>query len=585
MSFAEPACPVCGASAAGLAACADCGWVLHTAWRSGPGDPGGFGLRLAQARAAHDLRAAARAGEHARAYVRGSFDDAEWTRLRAEAEREGAGASAVPALVEILNDPGGTAAVVEIGPDGLRVLLLNAADLDAPDPLRLHAQVPWHEVAPMLAHDPVEQRFQLAGGLYRVDRTVLLATMGLRLGKVLETVPPGAPTAVVCTAPGWPVPERAAAILGRLRPGARVAASGVPLAEAVREARRGLPLHVDYRLIVAEDGPDGLLPALVSLFPPGSAAGQEAEVRVARGFGGDEPLVLAVVPDGGPDAFRTPVSLVSARLPRGTSTVRAVLDGPGQVRWLDPADPVPERRTLEELFEQAAEGAAAATRAELLCAVELGGPPVQAGMRRELVAALLDRVAADMGSRVAVSVYGYYEHSFTLGEEGRSVTEGVWRADPKAARAAFAALPGPPADATWQADAAPLEDALAEIADRLEADPRLMPRTLLVVAGRPPHPLRQGQDPDRELAQPCPRRDDWTRAHDFLRRAGCRFVAVLDKETAPDEDRPGAEHWRLLAADHREVLEDTSADRVADALLPAPPGRPAFPFPMKGDPA
>jgi hypothetical protein len=179
-------------------------------------------------------------------------------------------------------------------------------------------------------------------------------------------------------------------------------------------------------------------------------------------------------------------------------------------------------------------------------------------------------------ARTRVAIRAYYEHSFTLGDENKQVTEGVWLSEPERAHAALAELPV--AGGTWQDDAAPLEDALEEIARKLGKRRRRRACALLVVAGRPPHPVRQGQDPERELAQPCPRKYEWQRAHRDLRDAGARFVAVVDKGGATD-----AEHWRRLGADHLAVLDDVGPRDLAEALRIIPAGIPALPFPLRGD--
>ncbi|MFC5748410.1 hypothetical protein [Actinomadura rugatobispora] len=703
MSFGEPGCPVCGspvaeADAAGRCADPGCRWVLHTGWMPGPGDREGFERSLAGARMAYDLRAAARAGDGARRFVRGVLDEGLWTQARQEALRlgvpahqggaasdgvgggtpweegdgevgewtrayaalgnrrqgarpdgafvhpagprpqpggghdatgQGAGGPGVAdgpraegALTEALGEMNDMMAVIEVDPSGLSLLYVRTRDLDTADPWPFREHHPWRQFAPMLSDDPDELGFQVAGGLHRVDRAALNAALGGWLKELVARIRPDLPAVMVCTAPGWTVPEQAVGLLRRMRPTARSAASVVPVAEELPGAIARQPLRSPYALIVAEARPEGPVPVAVPLFPAGSVAGQEARATVTRGPGGiDQDIALAVVVGAGgggrpaPGSHHEPVSIVSAGLPRGTTTVRAVLDGPGRVRWLEPADIGVEARTLEELYAQTRASAVASGYAELMCAVELGGPPERAAKRKDLVSGTLELVAEDLPDRARVAVYGYYEHSFQLGEEQAPVTDGVWITEPEAARAALAALP--PAAGTWQADAAPLEDALAEIVQRIDEErsarnragpwpgmpgpgahepwpgmpgpgfgppgapgmpPVGVPRTLLVVAGRPPHPRRQGQDRRRELAQPCPRKHDWQAAYERLRRAGVRFVAVLDKSADTGDDI-----WRALGADHLAVVEDLGPRELAEALRLVPAGGPSLPFPLRGD--
>jgi hypothetical protein len=577
MSFGEPACPACGLRPATGAACGACGWVLTTDWLPGPADRAGFDRRLAEHRMRLDLRAAALAGTATLPYVRGTPDEQQWRQACEDAARDRV--TAEHELAAALRGMGEYLAVIEAGPDGVSTLFIQARDLDTAAPLRLRQDVPWREIAPMLATGPDELRFQLAGGLHRVDRTQLAVSMERALMGVVERVHPETPTVFVCTAPGWAVPEQAVAILRRLRPNARAATSSLPVAEELPAAIARQPLRATYSLILAEEGPAGTRPIAVPLFARGGFAGLEARVDVVRGPGAaDTDLALAVIVDAPPGEHREPVSVRSAKLPPGASTLRAVLEGPGRVRWLEPAETGTESRSLHELYAQTQANSVASGYAEVMCAVELGGPPDQAAMRRELIAGTLELLASDLPDRVRVAVFGYYEHSFKLGEEHKQVVDGVWLSEPQVARDAFAALPE--ATGGWQDDAAPLEDALAEILARIE--PGRAPRTLLVVAGRPPHPRRLGQDPDRELAQPCPRRNDWQVIHAGLRRAGMRFVAVLDKETTI---ATGA--WRELGADHRAVLEELRPDDLAAALGLVAADAPGLPFPLKpkGDPA
>ena len=736
MSFGEqrtgPGCPVCGspvASADAAGRCADpgCRWVLYTAWAPGPGDREGFERRLAEARLAYDLRAAALVGDRARRFVRGEVDEERWTRAREEALRQGVpcrgetgaagpgpgggagvggGAGAVPGgggglswgdgdgqvgdwtrayaapgagvpgagpsgtgysgtegsgtggtpngpraesvLAEALGRMPDAMAVIEADPAGVSLLYVKAGDLDTPDPLPFREFHPWREFAPMLSEHPDEVLFQVAGGLSRVDRAALTAELDRWLTALIGRVPAGLPVLLVCAAPRWTLPEQAVGVLRRARPDARVASSVLPVAEELPRAVARRPLRAPYGLIVAEERPEGVVPVVVPLFPAGSTAGAEAHATVTRGPGGDGGVVLAVVVGDGlggrpaPGSHHAPVSIARVKLPPGTSTVRAVLDGPGRVRWLDPAETEVEARTLEELYAQTRAAAVATGHGELLCAVELGGPPARAARRRELVAGLLDLLASGLPDRVRVAVCGYYEHSFRLGEGQAPVTGGVWITDPESARQALAALP--PATGTWQDDAAPLEDALTDIVQRLDAEQRArhsagpwpgmpetgmpgpgvsgpgtswpgmpgpavpeppwpgmspgygpmttasgppptpvmppvgVPRTLLVVAGRPPHPRRQGQDPRRELAQPCPRKQDWQAAYEWLRRAGMRFVAVLDEDADHDDAI-----WRALGADHLAVADDLEPRDLAEALNLLPPDAPSLPFPLRGD--
>jgi len=470
MSFGEPACPVCGLRPATGAVCGACGWVMVTDWTSGPGDRAGFERRLTEHRMRLDLRAAALAGHATLPYVRGTVDEEAWRQACEESAR--GRVTAEHELAAALRGMGEYLAVIEVGPDGVGTLFIQARDLDTAAPLRLRQDVPWREVEPMLATRADELRFQLAGGLHRVDRTQLAVSMERALIGVVERVHPETPTVFVCTAPGWAVPEQAVTILRRLRPNARAAYSSLPVAEELPAAIARQPLRATYSLILAEEGPAGTRPVAMPMFARGGFAGLEAQVDVVRGPGGaGKDIALAVVVDAPLGEYREPVSVRSARLPQGASTLRAVLEGPGRVRWVEPGETGTESRSLSEMYAQTQANSVASGYAEVMCAVELGGPPDQAAMRRELVADTLELLANDLPDRVRVAVFGYYEHSFKLGQETRQVTDGFWLSEPAAAREAFVALPA--ATGGWQDDAAPLEsmpslfDTVHEVDERL----------------------------------------------------------------------------------------------------------------------
>ncbi|MEV4254534.1 hypothetical protein AB0J52_15400 [Spirillospora sp. NPDC049652] len=605
------------------AECRECAWTFP--------DDDLDGTRLSDARLRYDLRAAARAGDAARPFVRGFPDDDQWTRARAEADqertrllKESTSAVAPPghgnwtlefgrpdlgrdpstwttqwAFDEILRFEAASPVVVDVGADGVSVLLVRPDAVDGPDEPWSREEHPWERLAArLLASGDGERAFQLAGGLHGVDRTRLVEALDLELARLAERLPGGTTPLLVDSAPGWAVPELALSRLRLLRPDARVVRSGRPAVDELADAVARQPLRTPYWLVGAHfDGP-GAEPVLVPLFPAGSTAGQEAVVRVARGPGGaDNDVVLAVVaaPERpGPMYEPRPVSVRATRLPRGALSLRAALDGPGRVRWPDLADTRPDPRPLDRLYAQTRDCPAPAGLVDVLCAIELGGPPGPAAARRALLADTIELIGADLGDRAGVSVRGYREHSFELGEERDAVVEGVWGADPERALDAFAALPQ--RTQPYQSDAAPLEDALAEIVDFLERERDARGwlnelhhppfRVLVVLAGRPPHPRGQGQDPLRELAQPCPRKDDWRKSVDALRRFGVRPVLVLDAATDPDRD-----YWTALGAHRRLTLEGLTPRALAEAMELAAPNGVSVPFPLmapvpvKGDPA
>ncbi|MFC5187683.1 hypothetical protein [Actinomadura harenae] len=620
-------CAVCGLVPDDLARfeCAECGWT--------PLDGDLDGTKLSEARLRYDLRAAARVGEKARPFVRGVLDDDQWARACDDADRErtrlldeaakptaapGAGAGGWTlefgrpdlgrdpstwatqwAFDELLRHDARTPVLIDVGADGVSVMVVRPDAVDGPGDPWSREDHSWERLAgPLLASEDGERAFQLAGGLHDIDRARLTEALDLGFARLAERLPFGVTTLLADSAPGWTVPGLAIARLRLLRPDARLVRSGRPAADELADAVARLPLPAQYWLVAAQFEGPGAQPVLVPLFPAGSTSGQEAVVRVARGPGGaDNDVVLAVVAapaHPAPSYDPRPVSVQATRLPRGVLSLRARLDGPGRVRWPDLPDVRPDARPLDRLYAHTRACPAPADVVDVMCAIELGGPPVPAAARRELLAGTLELVSADLGEHAGVSVRGYREHSFELGEEHDAVVEGVWDADPDRALDVLAAMER--RARPYQSDAAPLEDALAEIVAFLERkrdargwlnEMNHPPyRVLVVLAGRPPHPRGQGQDPLRELAQPCPRKDDWRAAADALRRSGVRLVTVLDGATDPDRD-----YWTALGAHRRLTLEGLTPRALADAMGLVPPGGASVPFPLmapvfvEGDPA
>ncbi|MEV5573462.1 hypothetical protein AB0L06_25755 [Spirillospora sp. NPDC052269] len=617
-------CPVCGLVPDEFArfACAECAWT--------PSDDDVHGTKLSEARFRYDLRAAARVGDKARPFVRGGVPDGDqWTSACEEAERERTrlleesrtAATATPgvggwtlqfgrpdlgrdpstwttqwAFDELVRYDARSPVLIDVGADGVSVMVVRPDAVDGPGDPWSREDHSWERLAAShLASGAGERAFQLAGGLHDIDRARLTEALDSELARIVERLPIGVTTLLADSAPGWTVPGLTIARLELLRPDVRVVRIGRPAVEELADAVARLPLQAPYWLVGAQfDGPTAQ-PVLVPLFPAGSMTGQEAVVRVARGPGGaDNDVVLAVVATSEVLYDPRPVSVLATRLPRGVLSLRAALEGPGRVRWPDLPDVRPESRPLDQLYAHTRACPAPAATVDVMCAIELGGPPTPAAARRDLLAGTLELVSADLGERAGVSVRGYREHSFELGEERDAVVEGVWDADPDRALDAFAALER--RAQPYQSDAAPLEDALVEIVGFLERQRDARGwlnevhhppyRVLVVLAGRPPHPRGQGQDPLRELAQPCPRKDDWRAAVDALRRFGVRLVAVLDGATDADRD-----YWTALGAHRRLTLEGLTPRALADAMGLVPPGGASVPFPLmapvpvEGDPA
>ncbi|GAA1592473.1 hypothetical protein GCM10009678_88360 [Actinomadura kijaniata] len=553
------ACPVCGCLVRAVeTGCAECSWELNTSWRFGAPDVAAFEARLAGARRAHDLAAAVRAGLTAGAPVRGGAPSPdEWDRARAAAAPPPVSDRPLrAALAEALDRlrPGRPVTVVEVGAAGLVRTDLTADGLGVPRGHDAATRTSWDALAPMLARDPAELRFQLAGGLADLDRRALWAALSDTLPRGL-----GGDVLLVRREPGWPVPDRAVHVLRRRHPHARVVSAGRRGAtEILRELMDALPIRHTVGLAAAalEPGTRRLIPALLPLFPPGTRPGAETTVTLRRPPGDAPTTVLAAVAAHGDrwDLLTCVETAVS-----DTVTVHAALGGPRDVRLTAPGL-TPRAATLPDLLDAIPPRLEILTEpVDLLVAIELGGLDGRVRRRLDLVRDLLRAVDPAL---VRAAVYGYRDHAYGRGREGRPVLDGEWLAPVAAALDTLDRLRPSLLEYT---DAAPLEDALTELAQRANAAPPPRRAVLLTVASRPPHPQVQG---DGDVL-PCQFERGWqTALWSLVGRTDAACVTVLDGE-AFAADRA----WHDLGRAARLPLDGTDARRLGTALglLPSVP--------------
>jgi hypothetical protein len=277
------------------------------------------------------------------------------------------------------------------------------------------------------------------------------------------------------------------------------------------------------------------------------------------------------------------LSIGSVKLAPGLHRVRAVLDGPGRVRFSEPAGMAPDRRRWADLVAAVPARLAPPVAAlDLVCAVELGGARDEVDARltlvRELIKLLRDESPGPGGLRVAV--LGYGDHVFDGVHEGKRVVKGAWLADPAEALTAVGRLR--PAERHYP-DAAPVEDMLAVIVPRLErrtrsADGRRPdggePRraALLTVGSRGPHPAQTGES----SILPCPRRLDFHRLVARLDRVpDLARIAVVDH---PPRARDGA--WQRLGGTALRTFPDADPRSLGVDLGVLAPHVQRLPFPL-----
>lgn len=602
MPAADPrpgACPVCGLAAGRSPACAECGWTLRTELRLGPVTDrmrDDFDQNLAAARRRFDTRAAAIVspdrGRLARLIRGGTPDAAEWAVAERAAADAADGATgeeaAAAALATVLRGlaTGAEIEIIEIGPAGIGVTRA-AMDRVAAPIMREQSADPWSVLLPLLSASEDERLFQLAGGIAGVDRDLL--------GKSVASVTPRrAPagtvsqTVVTCQPAGWRILEDVA----------RQVAGGIAGATLVRVASREaagsgltgtlrarMPLLRGYDVVVAtiEPATGSVMLGTRPLFKPGDVPGAESVLSLRRAPGDRDATTLAVTvagvappaeaaagPGPGVDgAALDVVSLHEMTLPdEPVYRVRAVLDGPGRVRFTEPRGSTPLRRPWAEVMA-AVPGRVdvQAGQVDLVCALELSGDKHQVDRRRDLVRDLLEQLAGENREpgRLRAGLLGCTDHVFAPGEERRRVVRRQQLGDPADALLALSSFRG---QEIRYADAAPLEDML-EVASGMLAGSRAEGRSarLLLVAGRRAHPRRLGQD----LVQPCPFGCDWQRLGRRLAESGVGVVAVVD--AMPGRAARNG-FWADIGRAGLRALPDTSAREVgADLGISLRPGQ------------
>jgi hypothetical protein len=574
-------CPVCFSSAGAQETCADCGWLGTTASRLGSpteAEERCHAEELERAQRRYDSVAAARispASGRDLPYIRGGRpDEVEWaTAVRAATVSADMLDTAdhlremVRQRVEELH-AAGRLNIVEIGTAGIGTIVVSMDLVDMPRVIR-RPIVPWTDLAPMLsAESPEELLFRLAGGLGGVDRARLWSMLDRTVPEA--TAIPAHHQILVCAAPGWPILERAFEVLARRYPEAsrsRVTEVDVSklVADQVSRFDEAATLRGKLELVVAhvlsETGRIVLRSEL--LFTVGAQMGNERALTVRCAHADNDGTVLAVVvwrPDGKPRA----VSIDSVRLRPGLHRLRAVLAGPGRVKFVEPSGIVPDPRPWSQLMANLPERFVSPVgKFDLVCALDLGDD----GLVGELVELL--RHEYPENGRFRVAVVGYRAHEFRVGRENKKVVYGRWLDPPDEARRALGRFR---AFAPGLTRAAPVEDALELIAGGVRRIPADRKVVLLTIGERPPHPPEE--EPGGEI--PCPHEYDWRSLLSSIQRhpGGQTSVAVLDS----------AEYlgnaWQRLGRTALHQLSMTDAGKLAMAagLLITPAERLSFPL-------
>jgi hypothetical protein len=551
----EPRCPVCGRAAgpaAQAATCGNCGWLLYQPLRAGP----------------------------VTAAMRRDFDARLRAARQAQAERDERALGV--ALGDVLSDlrPGTTSSVIDIGDDEVTVTTARLDDAGSPQ-VRETGGVAWASLLPMLAAAGPARQAQLAGGIDGLSDD--------RIGRLLrDRIPAASDEAllVICRPAGWRVLEAAATALAA-RPRARLlrlsGGSSRPAAAELGVLAAQAPLRHPYRLMTAAvDRRTGAVTLRsCPLFAAGAGPGTEATLTLRRMPGDGADMTLAIFTDTGrprmaEGAAAAPLALYSVPAPPGlTAQLRAVLDGPGRVRIVEPPGAAPHRGTWAQVRDRIPRRVrTAAAPVDLVCAIDLAGSRDTVRRRVSLVRDLVELLGAELpGPRqLRVGVVTCTDHVF------------VSRRGAEYDRVISASGLGPATDAlTWLGQAtgaeisyplcAPVEDLLDEALRLLGGSTRLrrVPR-LLTVAGRLPHPYPQRGDE----RLPCPHRLVWEHLMDQLtRRAGVRCAVVADALPGGSMQAPWAQlgpagQRELPSVSARQVAEDLGLLAAQDQCIPLP---------------
>ncbi|QXJ21213.1 hypothetical protein AGRA3207_002045 [Actinomadura graeca] len=523
-------------------------------------------------------------------FIRGGRPStAEWDEALRRAEAGGDPAERfrgrIQQAIAELSDRG-RLAIAEAGESGITVTVIVMDGFGLPRP-RPRPAVPWTALVPMLATGSLQElRFRLAGGLGGVDHARLWSELRRNLEE--QVAPPdGHRLELVCTAPGWPVPERALADLARLAgdaggnaPDAWTAPDphdhrrspsrliGVDVAAAVGDAVAALPLRAPLDLVVVEIESSGrILPIGTQLFAAGDEVGTESAVSLRCVHPHDDGTVLAVVTwrDDGPRALFTGV----VRLPAGRHRLRAVLAGAGQVKFVEPGGVEPERRSWSELMATLPDRLVPeTTELDVICVIDRCGGGFESRRRLATEFVKLVKRRFPRPEQLGVAVVAYGRHDFRLEQEHAGVLEGAWLAPAASALDTLAGLRSVRPDRVL---GAPVEEALGLVAQGVRKIPAKRRVVTLFFGDRPPHPPRD--DPDGVL--PCPRGVDWRRElRRIERHPRLTSAVVLDSSERLDAA------WRRLGRTALLRLDQADAGRLAAATQVVVPDSGRLVFPM-----
>jgi hypothetical protein len=340
----------------------------------------------------------------------------------------------------------------------------------------------------------------------------------------------------------------------------------------LRDVIANSPIRQRYELVLgrADPGRNRILLSSAELFPPGAKRGTTADLTVLNACTDECGTILAVVARGNGDS-RTPrlLSADSIRLEPGPQRILAELVYPGQVRFIEPADAIPDHRSLPELMAAIPSTLNTAGRAHLVCAVDVTGLASRVAERLYQVEKFMLEIRRHLpaAGRLSVGLVAFGAHrAKNRGIDDRVVVTD-WTSDPNDAARSLGKLGAAPPD---EDRAAQVEDALAEIERRLHAGHEYRLTSVVIFGDGQPYPARA-----TETMRACPRGYDWESTLAALKRQGCRIAVVRDNPSGP-----GAAAWRRLGSGTVFSADGFEAEAVSRDVGLLVPTLEHMPFPL-----
>jgi hypothetical protein len=524
------------------------------------------------------------------------------------------------ALARLVSGKADAMAFVEIGPDAVSVQTLEV-DADGVPVLCLEASVRWTVILPELPAAKSLRYEQMASDIGTVQcGPAMTAALEPQLRLLIEVAAaagcsPGRrrrlDVVLVNRAHGWALLEAAVTSAGTvLRPIAEViAAPGagtLPKVISALAARAPLRYGYDLILVDVDQQTRAVRPLARELFPAGSSAllgaRSEATVTVSPVAGhAAKVLALPIVARRGtvPDlrdaaalAEHLPlVKMVAVGSGKWPAEVRIRLAGPGHPHVLEATEARTAQPNWPEVIKELPAQLPPANPPwelsrpgdlDVAVLVELGGASADVAARVGLARGVVRKFRGVPDARVRIGVLGYREHygpyhknsNLDPGREGRALVIGARLSKPSEAASVLDRDGWRDSVPIVHPYAAPVEDALRELADDKwgwRPDAR---HVVIIIGRRPPHPdqypeRREDHAPHGDDLRPCRYGIRWQEVLSQLSKHQVELHAVLDQVPAPGYD---ARTWRDFGASQASLRRD-SAERIARTLGLMPPPR------------